>query len=296
MHRKLNTARAVCVAAALVAFGALAFVPVAGAHSGEYAEFNNCPSTNPEAIKCQFATTTSGEVVLGKKKVPIVNPVVLQGGYGFPNEETGLAPFFGATNGVTLSKSPQPVPGGLAGLVNCKEISNWLLKATCEGVFENGLTGVNSTVELARPASEIGVSEAGLLFEFGTALRMPVKFHLENPLLGSSCYVGSSSNPVIWNLTTGATSPPAPNTSIQGSRGTIEVKGEDEGILRLNGAKLVDNSWSAPGATGCGGPILESLLDPILNASVGVPSKAGTNTAVLVNTIDSSPTEIVNEH
>jgi hypothetical protein len=296
MHRKLSSARAICVAVALVALSALAFVPAASAHSGEYAEFNNCPSTNPEVIKCQVATTNSGEVVLGKKRVPIVNPVVLQGGYGFPNEETGLAPFFAATNGVTLSKAPQPVPGGLAGLVNCKEISNWLLKATCEGVFENGLTGVNSTVELAGPASQIGVSEGGLLFEFGTALRMPVKFHLENPLLGSNCYVGTNSNPVIWNLTTGATSPPAPNKSISGSRGTIEVRGEDEGILRLNGAKVVDNSWSAPGASGCGGPVLELLLDPILNASVGVPAKAGTNTAVLVNTIDSAPVENVNAH
>jgi len=284
------------VAAAVMVMAALAVPGMASAFSGEYAEFNNCPTSNPEAIKCQFATTTSGEVVLGSKKVPIVNPVIVQGGYGFPVGETGLAPFFAATNGVTLSKSPQPVPGGLAGLVNCKEITNFILKAACEWTFENGLTGLNSTVELAKPATEIRVGEANLLFQEGVALRMPVKFHLENPFLGSGCYVGSSSNPVIWNLTSGTTAPPAPNKPISGSRGKVEFKGEDEGILRLNGAKLVDNAWAAPGATGCGGAIVELLLDPIINAASGLPAAAGKNTAILNNTIDSSPVEVVVTH
>src|SRR5262249_12418764 len=152
----------------------------------------------------------SGEVVLGSKKVPIVNPVVLQGGYG-EADETAFAKFYGATNGITLSKAPQPVPGGLAGFVNCKEISNIILRLSCEGIFENGLTGVNSTLELARPASEIRFSENHLAEEEGVALKLPVKFRLENPLFGESCYVGSSSNPVKWELTTGATSPPGPN-------------------------------------------------------------------------------------
>ena len=57
------------------------------------------------------------------------------------------------TNGITLSKAPQPVPGGLAGLVNCKEISNFLLRISCEVTFENGVTGLDSTLELARPAT-----------------------------------------------------------------------------------------------------------------------------------------------
>ena len=42
------------------------------------------------------------------------------------------------------------------------------------------------------------------------AMKLPVKMHLENPFLGSNCYVGSSSSPLIWNLTTGTTAPPAP--------------------------------------------------------------------------------------
>lgn len=265
---------------ALVALGL-----TAGAQAkltGNYTRFAQCPYTNLEVKKCLYSTTTSGEVVLGSKKVPIVNPVVLQGGTLKGVE--GYAKFVAATNGVTLSKAAQPVPGGLAGIINCKEIKDFFLRISCEVTFENGITGLNSTLELARPASEIVVSENNLAGEIGTALKMPVKVHLENPFLGSGCYVGSSSSPLIWNLTTGTTSPPGPNTPITGSVGVAEFL-EEGRILELSGAKLVDNAWSAPGATGCGGFLVELILDPIINAASGVPAAAGNNTAILNNNI-----------
>ncbi|HEY0277790.1 MAG TPA: hypothetical protein VGC32_05940 [Solirubrobacterales bacterium] len=296
MSKKFKPARVVCAALAVVALGVLGAAPSASAHSGEYAKFNNCPSTNPAVAKCLYSKVTGGEFVLGSKKVPIVNPVVLQGGYGKANAETGVSAFFAPTSGEALSKSPQPVPGGLTGLVNCKEISLAWLRVSCEGIFENGLTGVTSTLELARPATEIQISERAQLFEIGTALRLPVKVHLENPLLGSTCYVGSSSSPIILNLTTGTTAPPLPNKPISGAAGTIEFKGADEGIFQLTNGKLVDNAWSAPGASGCGGFLVEYILDPIINASVGVPSVAGKNTAIQIATTDSSPSEVVNEN
>jgi hypothetical protein len=295
MHRRFNAARAALVTTAVAAVSLLAVVPAASAHSGQYAKFNNCPSTNPALTVCLTSVTTGGEVVLGNKKVPIVNPVTLQGGYGEITEPTFSAKFFAATNGETLTKAPQPVPGGLTGLVNCKEISLSWLRASCEAILENGFTGVNSTLELARPVSEITVSPLHLLLRTGVALTLPVKVHLENPLLGSACYVGSSSSPIMLKLTTGTTAPPAPNKPISGSLGTIEEE-ESGGILVFNGAKLVDNAWSAPGANGCGGFLAELILDPIINASVGVPSAAGKNTAVLVNTISESPAGTVNEH
>jgi hypothetical protein len=252
--------------------------------TGNYTKFAQCPYSNLEVRKCLFSVTESGEVVLGSKKVPIVNSVTLQGGVGAVGEDE-FAQFYEASNGVTLSKSPQPVPGGLAGLVNCKEISNTLLRISCEAALENGVTGVNSTLELARPASEIRVSENHLSGEFETALEMPVKIHLENPFLGSNCYVGSSSSPIIWKLTTGETSPPAPNKPIKGSAGEIEFL-EEGRIVESKNAKLVDNAWSAPGATGCGGPLIELILDPVVNVSGGLPAAAGKNTAILVNTIN----------
>jgi len=282
------------VVAGLLAVAAMALPALASAHTGEFARFNNCPSTNKELEICLTSTITSGEFVLGNKKVPIVKPVTLQGGAGSPNAE-GISKFYGATNGETLTKAPQPVPGGLSGLVNCKEISNWILRASCEAVFENGLTGVNSTLELARPASEIQFSELHLVFGFGTALKLPVRVHLENPLLGSGCYIGSSTTPIWLNLTTGTTSPPPPNKPISGSVGTPEFI-EKEQILRFTGQKLVDNAWSAPGASGCGGPGFELILNPIINASVGVPSAAGRNTAIQVGNSWSATPGAVNEH
>jgi hypothetical protein len=280
---KLHTRRAVCAALLASALSVFAFAGTASAKlTGEYTVFQQCPYTSAETNRCLFSVTKGGEVILGKKKVPIVNPVTLQGGYTEPVEE--FSKLIPAKNGVTLSKTPQPVPGGLAGLVNCKEISNFLLRISCEVTFENGLTGVNTTLELAKPVSEVRLSEVHLAEEEEVALKMPVKVHLENPLLGSSCYVGSSSSPIVLELTSGSTSPPPPNTSITGTAGKFEFL-ENNRILRLSGAKLVDNAWSAPGASGCGGFLVELLLDPIINASVGVPSAAGHNTAILENNI-----------
>jgi hypothetical protein len=256
--------------------------------TGNYTKFAQCPYPNLEVKKCILSVTESGEVVLGSKKVPIVNPVTLQGGYGAATEEKEgafFAKFYAATNGITLSKTPQPVPGGLAGIVNCKEIKDFFLRISCEVTFENGLTGLNSTLELAKPASDIRVSENNLAGETGTALQMPVKFHLENPFLGSSCYVGSSSNPIIWNLTSGTTSPPPPNTPITGSAGEIEFLEEGRILLAKNN-KLVDNAWAAPGVNGCGGFLVELLLNPIINSASGLPAAAGKNTAILKGTLN----------
>jgi hypothetical protein len=296
MQIKRRTARAVCGAFAVVALSALVLVSGASAHTGEYAKFNYCPSTNPEVKKCLFDLTESGQIVLGKKTVPIVNPVTLQAGVSEANEETSISHLVAATNGVTLSKTPQPVPGGLSGLVNCKEISLSFLRASCESIFENGLTGVNATLELAKPANEALLNEFFLASEEnGTALKLPVKVHLENPLLGSTCYIGSSSTPIIWNLTTGTTAPPAPNKPLKGSAG--EALFLEEGrILELKGSQLVDNAWAAPGASGCGGFLVEYILDPIINASVGVPSAAGRNTAILKGNSYLVSAAAVNKH
>jgi hypothetical protein len=271
------------VALLLVALASLALASSASAKlTGNYTKFANCPFNDPTASKCIYSTTVGGEVVLGSKKVPIVNPAVLQGAYTEPDEK-GFSKFVAATNGVTLSKAPQPVPGGLAGFVNCKTITNFILKAACEFTFENGLTGVNSTLELARPANEIVISENNLGGEIGTALKLPIKIRLENPLLGESCYVGSSSSPIYWNLTSGTTSPPAPNKPLTGTVGEVEFL-EEGRILETKGTRLVDNAWASPGASGCGG-LLSVLLDPIVNTSAGLPAAAGVNTADLINNV-----------
>jgi hypothetical protein len=286
MGRKQRAWRLVGATAVVAALATLGLAGSASAKlTGEFTKFQKCPWTNTEVRRCLYSLTTGGEVVLGSKKVPIVKTVELQGGYGKAVEE--FSKFFPPTSGDALQKVAQPVPGGLAGLVNCKQISNFLLRISCEVTFENGLTGVNSILELARPASEIVISENHLAEEEGVALILPVKVRLENPFLGGSCYVGSSTTPLKWNLQINATNPPPPNTPIKGSGGVTEFFEEGQ-ILKLKGAEVVDNAWSAPGASGCGG-IFSFIIDPIVNASSGLPAAAGKNTARLKNDIYASP-------
>jgi hypothetical protein len=295
MHRKPHIASALAAVGATVValFGAAS----ASAHSGEFAKFNYCPSTTAEVNKCLYAVTYGGSIVLGKKTTPIENPVTLQGGFSKENPTTGASKFFGATNGVTLSKTAENVPGGLLGIVP-PESSPPLVKLLSKFFFENSITGVNATLELAKPASEMEVNEFNLIYEEdATALKLPVKVHLENPFLGSSCYVGSSSSPLIWNLTTGVTSPPGgstPNKPISGFGGFGSLKENGE-IAQLSEAKLVENAWSAPTASGCGG-VLSFLVDPVINSMLGLPSPAGYNTATLENTINVATVGSVNAH
>jgi hypothetical protein len=275
------------VAVAVPVMGLAAASPaIAKEPTGDFAIFKQCPRFTEGVQLCLYSKVTGGKVTLNKQTVPInedgKHPIILQGGIKI-NEETEHETFVGALNGETLSKTPQNVPGGLTGLVNCTEIKGngfleVLAREACKAVFENKTTGVSAVTELAKPASEISISKRNLLLEEGTALGLPVKVHLENPFLGSECYIGSSSSPLQLNLTTGKTNPNPPNTSIHGKVGEIFFKDEFE-FVEIPKNVLVNNEFSAPGATGCGG-IFSFLIDPIINSKIGLPSANGKNTAI----------------
>lgn len=210
-----------------------------------------------------------------------------------------MTKFVGAADGNTLSKTPQPVPGGLLGLVKCKEIKNPLLRKLCEAIEKSKLNAVNATTELAAPASSIGLIESVFLAElpsppFPPALSLPVKVKLDNPLLGNACYIGSESSPIILNLYTGMVTPPPPNKPIKGSKGTLSSRAEG-GILVASNDSLVDNAFAAPKASGCGG-FFSFLIDPIINAKLEFPSAAGKNTAILGGTLEQTGAEVAREH
>lgn len=288
MSKKLLASLLAACASLVAASSALA------APSGEFSVFAQCPTGNSSASGCIYAQTEAGEFVVGKKKVPITKAITLQGGIQVEDAETGEAKLIAASNGETLSKASQNVPGGLAGLVNCTEISNFVERLLCEATLESGVTGVTATTELAAPASSVKLNVSDLLFEHGTALKLPVKVHLENPFLGSECYVGSNSSPVELELTTGATSPSPPNTSIKGTLGELSAGGEGS-IAIFHKNSLVDNSFAAPGVSGCGG-LLSFLIDPIVNDELGTPSAAGHNTAILTGTLEQAGVGAVVEH
>jgi hypothetical protein len=255
--------------------------------TGIFAPFADCPLANTSISYCVFAQTKSGEFKIGKKTVPIVNTITLQGGFiGFEGE----LQFVAAEDGNTLSKTPQPVPGGLLGVVAPSVLPPFLQEIFNE-IISKGPTGVTATAELAEPASSIGLDTENIIEENGIALSLPLKIKLSNPFLGEKCYIGSNAHPVVIEFTAGTTAPPPPNTPIKGKAGTFE--GEDEFFLvRLRNNTLVNNSFAAPKAEGCGG-LLSILIDPAVNAEVGLPAPAGENAAVLNSTLETGFAEAV---
>jgi hypothetical protein len=274
--------RIVAIAALLLVPTSLASSAMATEPTGDYKVFKDCPYENANVKQCIFSETNSGAVTLGKQEVPIVNQILLQGGTKF-NFETEKEEFFGAKDGKTLAAVGQPVPGGLLNLFPESALP-WWLRPAYKLIFENKVTGVNAITELAKPASEIVISSSNLVEGERVALSLPVKIRLENPFLGSNCYIGSSSAPVVWNLTTGVTTPPAPNKPIAGSPGSFEFKDESN-ILVSTGDRLVDNSFAAPAASGCGG-LFSFLVNPLVNGKIGLPAAAGNNTAILAGNLE----------
>jgi len=272
--------RRLLIAAALMATMLVPSQALASTYhpTGEFASFGECPQSNPVLVFCTFSESKGGFFQIGKKTVPLKNPVILQGGLTVTNPETEALGFLAAANGKTLVPTPQPVPGGLLGV----EAPKWwplFLQNLFNETINKGLTGVTATVELAAPASSIGISLNNLLDEKGTALSLPVKIKLDNSFLGSNCYLGSNSSPVTIAFTTGETSPPPPNKPIHGSAGTLSFN-EEATLVTVSGGSLVNNSFAAPGAHGCGG-LFSFLIDPFVNSLIGLPSPAGTNSAVL---------------
>src|SRR5262249_10882293 len=146
--------------------------------TSEFQVFKNCPIQNPEVSQCIYSTTTGGEFKLGNKSVPINKTVVLQG--GLTKNSEALVP---ASNGETLSRTPLEVPGGIIGME-----------------VRGPLTAVSAVAELA---GTVDVNIPAAATGEGTAVTLPLRAKLENPLLGASCLVGTFTP----HLTTGTTKP-----------------------------------------------------------------------------------------
>src|SRR6185437_13676471 len=203
-------------------------------HKEDFVKFQNCPVDVAEA--CLYGETLSGEFKLGNKTTELVNPTILQGGLAFLSTLTLplLPPRFGAEE---VSKSPQPVPGGLTGV--------------------SPLIG-GEVFATAERAGTINVTAVDLGFGHDTAVEFPIKIHLENENLGPNCYIGSDEEPVLLKLTDGTTKPPEGVEPISGKIGTI--KGIDKArISAFYGNTLVDNTFAVPAAKGCG---TNEILEP----------------------------------
>ncbi len=106
---------------------------------------------------------------------------------------------------------------------------------------------------------------------------MPVMIALQNPLLGSTCYVGSKSNPILLtpeNLTAATI-----GGEFFDANGTPDPSGVMQAIASTGGTQGA-GSAAIPGATGCG---LLGVLDGAVDLKVGLPSPAGKSSFILDN-------------
>jgi hypothetical protein len=256
-----RTRRRTIIIGLALAASSMALFGAPSAHAGlqkEFEVFAQCPISDPAVNMCVYSTVTSGQFKIGSKTVPINKTVTLQGGLTPTSEE-----LVAAANGETLSKTPLVLPGGLIGLEVLPP-----------------LTEVTATAEIAGPVL-VNVPNFGK--ESGTAVTLPLKVKLDNPLLLNSCYVGSESEPLTPHLTTGTTESSSP---ISGTSGSLEFQAAGK-INVFSNSSLVDNTFPAPGANGCAGP-LALVVDPAVDLVAGLPAAAGTNNAILNGTLKQS--------
>jgi hypothetical protein len=248
--------RAAVVAAAIGVLAGLAAPAALASPAPGYSEFNGCPEGRTDIVFCLRSTTTGGHIQLGKKDVPITAPILLSGGL-LTDFDTVVYNSLGGLNAPALE-----VPGGLVGLTGLAE---WFIN-----LITFGANKVYAKTEL------VGTPKVAA----GTHLRLPVRVKLQNPFLSSSCAIGSTSDPLVLDVTTGTTSPPPPNVPITGSNGNQGVDPNNPDVIQVTNIKYVGNAFRAPAAVGCG-LINYGLIDGLVNLTSGLPSPAGTNEAIL---------------
>jgi hypothetical protein len=98
---------------------------------------------------------------------------------------------------------------------------------------------------------------------------------------------------VTFELTTGTTNPPKPNKPITGKVGELTFN-EAFTKVTVSGNEVVDNAFSAPGTEGCGG-IFSFFINKLVEETLGVPSAAGRNTAILTGSLENGTAAAVVE-
>lgn len=243
-----------------LATGALAAVVAilvgAGVATAAFPNFTGCPRSTPGLTACLDIQSMRGSLEIKGFTVPLGDSLEIRGGilgeFGRPHT------FVPATGTNGFFSKPIQIPGGLLGID-----------------FPIPGNAVTGTAQLAGPASSIVIS-----LGVPSTVSLPVKLKLDNLILGPNCYIGSNSNPVRLNLTTGTTNPPPPNRPIRGRIGTI---GGTEEVSIIPNVVSVDNSFAVPGASGCGLGL--GLVSAIVNAKLRLPSAGGNNTMIVENNI-----------
>jgi hypothetical protein len=267
------------VALLLVALGVALLV---GRRSGsDYDAFAGCPLSDRATDVCILARTESGELKIGQRTIPITRTITLQGGI-HEDEASGRQRFIAAAAGRTLSVTPQEIPGGLREIV-APQLLPASLRERFDRLIARGEAAVTATTELVAGVRTIGVSTQNLIEAKGVGLALPVKVRLSSPFLGASCYIGSNAHPIVISLTTGRTRRSSSHGPVAGKPGHAKFE-DDYNLVTLSANTLVSDSFSVPRVTGCGGT-QSALVDPALDAELGLPVTAGQSEAIMNGTI-----------
>jgi hypothetical protein len=258
---KKRHAKLLAVVAGLMSAFAIAPAAQAAELNPGYTQFAGCPdpfTEDSKIVTCVRTEITGGHFQMGSKDVPIDKTLTLTG--GLENEVKGFK--YNSEGG--LSKTPLEVPGGIVGLTGL----DWLVDLLNAEQLE-----VHAVTELAGTPIFKGI---------GVEAQLPVKVRLINPVLGNNCYVGSNTNPIVLNMTTGTTNPPPPNEPISGQPAESELVDPVTEIFKLDNGIFVDNAFAAPAAKGCvlNLGLIPVNIDALVNLTSGLPAAAGTNETV----------------
>ncbi len=270
---------AVAIAAA---FSALFSVTSASAVTlkGLWAPITRCPVDDPSMLANSSNEATGEGTFAGCFAFEAQKTSLKLGGLalsvGPVNSQMGLIgngvfPFWPTVlpkDGRGIVASPQVVPGGLIGLA-CGQPH--LAGDVCTSPRPERLNRVTSTLESAGAPSNFSALGAA---SPGPLVVLPVKVHLQNPLLGPNCYIGSNAHPVVLQ--------PRLIQEPQASVTQFNAEGvEESGALMLDislkRATQADITFAVGTATGCG---WKGRLNDAINRTVGLPSPAGANSVV----------------
>ncbi|MEV0786573.1 hypothetical protein AB0I52_27165 [Streptomyces sp. NPDC050423] len=254
----------------------------AQAMSGNWGPFARCPVDDPAMLAadgttdiaiCVSSHSESGSIKLGNTEAT-TGANDLQFGV-VRNASTGASKIVAPAGGAIVG-APTDIPGGLLGLMCPSGIP--VVSGICGQLADSSLNRVVATVESAGTPSNFDLT-AGM--QSGkTIVDIPIRIHLQNTFLGSKCYIGTTSSPVVLrpqNLSVPALGSQrfdadgAPNTA--GLLNRLSLTGNDQG----------DSGFAVPGVSGCG-PLTLGELNWAVNLKTALPSAAGNNHLVLNDT------------
>jgi len=260
------------------------FIPASGASAatttlaGDWAPFNRCPVTDPAMLAatgttsiafCVASDSPSGTIKIGNVTAT-TGDTNLQIGV-VEDASTGTFSVVAPSAGAVV-EAPVQIPGGLLGLMCPSDIP--AVTAVCDEITDSALNAVTAVVESAGTPSNFSLA-AGL--SSGVPIvTVPVKIQLENPLLGSDCYLGSNSDPILLQPEN-ATTPTVQSEQFD-ANGTPDATNGVMGAIFSTGGTQEDDTAAVPGASGCG---LLGILDPAVDLKDGLPSASGNNSVVL---------------